>query len=84
MNLTPLEQIVLESLIANLYAERYYSDVSPEQLSGDTAIPITKIRGVLSSLIQKKIVHVEHRRNDCSIVYLREEHFHLHPRWSQQ
>ena len=48
-----------EKLWYNWGSEPGYSDVDPEELSKHTQIPIKKLRGVISSLAQKRLIYVE-------------------------
>ena len=87
-NFTHLETKVLESLIANLYAEPGFSDVSDQDLVNNTGIPSKSIRGVLSSLGKKGVIFQESARDlgiegadFNTIVFLNSNHYHLHPEW---
>ena len=84
---TQLEDQVLGSFIGELYAEPGFSDVSPQDLSEWTKIPMSKLRGVLSSLIKKEVIEIwdkETLGSDADIVYLKEAFYYLHPEWSQE
>lgn len=84
---TQLEDQVLTAFIKELYAEPGFSDVSPQDLSEWTKIPMNKLRGVLSSLIQKEVITIwdkEDLGSDADIVYLQEAFFYLHPEWSKE
>ena len=88
-NFTHLETKVLESLIANLYAEPGFSDVSDQDLVFKTGIPAKSIRGVLSSLGKKGVIFQLTARElgiegggFNTIVYLESNHYNLHPEWS--
>jgi hypothetical protein len=83
-NLTAMEAKVLDSLISMLYAEEGFSDVDANDLSQDTGIPTRKIRGVLSSLVQKGYVFIDDPGAGFQIVYLANEKYHLHPEWSKK
>lgn len=82
-NLTAMEAQVLESLISQLYAEPGFSDVDANDLSQDTGIPTRKIRGVLSSLVQKGYVFIDDPGAGFQIVYLCDEKHYLHPGWAR-
>lgn len=82
LNLTELETKVLTNLIGNLYAEPGYSDVSVEDISRDTGIPMKSIRGVIASLVKKNIIQTDDNEF-CIIVYLNEGFYYLHPEWSK-
>ena len=83
LKLTDLEKFTVDSLIRQLDGERDFSAVAPEDLAADTKIPMQQIRGVLSSLVKKEIIHIDQRHKDVSIVYLRQEFYSLHPVWSK-
>lgn len=78
--LTAMEKQTLVALLANLYAEPGFSDVTPSDLSKITTIPMNSLRGVLSSLVQKGLVWMEDDRGPM-VVYLASKHYHLHPTW---
>lgn len=78
--LTAMEKQTLDALIARLYAEPGFSDVTPSDLSKITTIPMNSLRGVLSSLVQKGIIWMEDDRGPM-VVYLSEKYYHLHPKW---
>jgi sugar-specific transcriptional regulator TrmB len=85
LNLTEMEKQVLTALISELYAEPGHSDVDATDLSRITKIPTKSIRGVLSSLVKKKIVSLEDTDdNTFIIVYLNEPFYYLHPTWKTQ
>ena len=85
LNLTEMESQVLTALIDELYAEIGFSDVSANDLSRITEIPMKSIRGVLSSLSKKGIVSMENSDdNTFIIVYLNEPFYYLHPTWKTQ
>ena len=84
-NLTVLEKQTIQSFINDLYAEPGFSDVSPQDLSRLTKIPMKSLRGVLGSLVQKGYVSIADGKDmqlDCDIVYLDESFYYLHPNWS--
>lgn len=86
-NLTEMEKQVLTALIDGLYAEAGFSDVDAKDLSKATNIPTTSIRGVLSSLVQKKICFIDNAKdNGCGydLVHLTRSYYGLHPRWSKE
>jgi DNA-binding IscR family transcriptional regulator len=84
-NLTVLEKQTIQSLINDLYAEPGFSDVSPQDLSRLTKIPMKSLRGVLGSLVQKGYVSIADGKDmdiEYDIVYLDESFYYLHPTWS--
>lgn len=81
--LTAMEQQTVDALIANLYAEPGFSDVSPQDLTRLTGIPAKALRGVLSSLKKKGIVWLDRPHADVMIVYLATDYYHLHPTWGK-
>jgi hypothetical protein len=84
-NLTVLEKHTIQSLINDLYAEPGFSDVSPQDLSRLTKIPMKSLRGVLGSLVQKGYVSIADGKDmdiEYDIVYLDESFYYLHPTWS--
>jgi len=86
-SLTEKEQTVLEALIDNLYAEPGFSDVCVDDLSQVTGLSKNAVGGVLTSLQNKEYVSVSEpevfngRVEIPSLVYLREDHYDLHPKW---
>jgi hypothetical protein len=84
MNLTQLEEQVLQTLIDSLYAEPGFSDVDAKDIACDTGIDIKSVRGVLSSLVKKDIIEIIGNDSGYQIIYLNESHYHLHPRWKNE
>lgn len=89
LQLTKLENQVLECLIDNLYAEPGFSDVDAHDIARYTKIPTKTIRGTLSSLVKKGIVHLEETNNygaekQYVIIYLNQSHWNLHPEWKTE
>ncbi|WP_036603720.1 hypothetical protein [Olivibacter sitiensis] len=70
-DLTTFESQVVEYLKeCDTYDERHYAHIL--DIEGATKIPIKQLRGILSSLDQKKILYVDHdffRKGD-TIVFL--------------
>lgn len=79
--LTELEKKVLESLIGNLYAEPYFSDVDAKDISEYTDIPTKSVRGVLSSLVKKDYIWIDDNGAGFQIIYLKINRWYLHPEW---
>jgi sugar-specific transcriptional regulator TrmB len=84
LNLTGLEEQVLTHLINGLYAEAGYSDVDATDITEWSGIPIKSVRGVLSSLVKKGIIHIEGNDSGYQLIYLLEEHWGLHPEWKSE
>ena len=89
LQLTDLETQVLENLINNLYAEPGFSDVDAKDISRSTGITMKYIRGVLSSLVKKGIVHLEETDSygapeQFVLIYLMDSHYYLHPQWKEE
>lgn len=85
--LTQMENRVISSLIENLYAEPGFSDVSPQDISSETNIPMKSLRGVLGSLSKKGYIFIydkEYLGTEIDIVYLSENYYYLHPEWKDQ
>ena len=63
MILTEMESQVLnilkEELWSNWDCEQGYSNVTPSEISEVTKIPMNKLRGVLSSLVQKDLITIQ-------------------------
>jgi hypothetical protein len=81
LNLNEFETIVLESFIAQLYAEVGFSDVEERDIVKSTKLPEVVVHGSLIGLIQKGIVRAENI-NDTTLIHLNEEYWGLHTRWS--
>lgn len=82
LNLTELQTQVLQKLIDNLYAEPNFTDVTVEDLSQYTQISIKKVRGVVSSLVNKGIIYIENTLDNeekQSFVGLKGSFWYLHP-----
>ena len=82
---TDLEQRTIDALIAGLYAEPGFSDVDADDIARTTGESTKVIRGALSSLIKKGVVHVDSEPmpgTGTHAIYLDEDHYHLHPDWS--
>jgi hypothetical protein len=89
LSLTAMETQVLETLIANLYAEPGFSDVDAHDISRATGIPTKSIRGVLSSLVKKDIIWLDETNNwgtkdQYVIIYLSPAYWYLHPQWKNE
>ena len=84
MDFTAKETALLESFIEQLYAERYFSDVSPEDFVGIMGMDIHAVGGVLSSLEKKGVLFVDpDAAPDFHIVYLSDDWHRIHPRWAE-
>jgi hypothetical protein len=93
-NLTPMEEKTLGAIIDGLYAEPGFSDIDANDVSKETEIPTRKLRGVLSSLIQKGYIHIvptdpwqgfgSRKMPVYEIIYLNEEKYYLHPEWNSE
>jgi len=81
LNLTQLESKVLETFIAQLYAEVGFSDVEERDIVKATKLPEVVVHVTLIGLIQKGIVKAENI-NDTTLIHLNEEYWDLHTRWS--
>ena len=76
--LTEYESKVVKSLVENLDAdEPTFSNICIEDLEEMTNIPITKLRGVVSSLIKKGYVYIMSLGAHMDIIYLEEKYFTL-------
>ena len=85
LNLTDMESKALQALIDGLYAEPGFSDVDANDISKMTKIDISKIRGVISSLVKKGIVYVDTSEvmpgSGTYLIELNSEYWYLHPEW---
>jgi len=91
---TSKEKEVLNAIIAGLYAEPGFSDVSADDLVTDE-LNIHAIGGVIASLEKKGVVDIEElsprtghiglgaHGEGVTIIYLNEEFYHLHPEWAE-
>lgn len=79
--LTDLENTCVSSLVALLTGEKGFSDVSTKDLAQAAEISTKSIRGVIGSLVKKGVLWVD---DSCGveIVYLQEQHWYFHPKWS--
>jgi len=90
-NLTELEKQVLQCIADCMYAEWGFSDIGATDVARETGIETKVVRGVISSLVKKKLVqvedrtdHVGYRANDPSwepIIYLDNEAQGLVEHW---
>jgi DNA replication protein DnaD len=88
LNLTQLEETLLNAFIDHLYAEEGFSDVEANDLAKWTNTDMKIVRGVLSSLVKKGIVTIFQQQGETQnqfyqIVYLNEQHYNLHPVWGK-
>jgi transcription initiation factor IIE alpha subunit len=87
-NLTEREATALDSLISLLYAEAGFSDVDANDICNDTGISKRSIGGVLGSLAKKGYVSMQdtdtYGEKIYTLIYLNEEYYYLHPKWSMQ
>jgi len=86
-NLTVMEKQTMQTFIDDLYAEPGFSDVSPQDLSRSTGIPMKSLRGVLGSLVQKGYIWIADGKDmglEIDIVYLNESFYYLHPEWKEE
>jgi hypothetical protein len=88
MNLTQLEETLLNALIDHLYAEEGFSDIEANDLAKWTNTDIKIVRGVLGSLIKKGIVSIFQQQGETQnhfyqIIYLNEQYYNLHPVWGK-
>jgi len=60
-NLTALEKQALQSIADGMYAEIGFSSIGATDVSEDTGIKMSSLRGVLSSLVQKGHISIEER-----------------------
>jgi DNA-binding MarR family transcriptional regulator len=89
LQLTTLENQVLECLIDNLYAEPGFSDVDANDIANQTKISTKIIRGTLSSLVKKGIVHLEETNTygaerQYVLIHLNQSFWYLHPQWKTE
>jgi hypothetical protein len=87
LQLTSMETQVMEAFIDDLYAEPGFSDVSPQDLQKKTGIPMASFKGVLGSLAKKGLIWIADGRDmgiEIDIVYLSDDHYHLHPLWKDE
>jgi len=84
LNLTQLEEQVLNSLINQLYAEAGYSDVDAKDIARDINIDIKSVRGSLGSLVRKGIIDIDGNDSGYQIIYLNQAYWYLHPEWSKE
>jgi DNA-binding MarR family transcriptional regulator len=84
IDLTHLEEQVLESLISDLYAEPGFSDVDAHDISRNTKIDIKSVRGAVGSLVKKGIIYSDKNDSGYVLLCLTEQYYYLHPRWEEQ
>jgi hypothetical protein len=84
INITQLEDQVLEALIDGLYAEPHFSDVDVNDIAQTLKMSTKTIRGVLGSLSKKNIISIDDNGAGYEIIYLNEHHWYLHPTWCSE
>jgi predicted transcriptional regulator len=89
LQLTDLENKVLEALINELYAEPGFSDVDAHDISKTTGVSTKSIRGALSSLVKKGIVTLMETDTygadkQYVLIYLNQNFWYLHPEWKNE
>ena len=84
INTTQLENQILESLISLLYAEAGFSDVDAKDIADDIKVPIKTVRGALGSLVKKGIITIDDNGAGFEIIYLKSDHYYLHPEWKNE
>lgn len=67
IEVTKLEKIALEAIGKGMYAELGFSDVGPTEISDLTKIPMTTLRGVLSSLTKKGYIDIDTRDDEMDV-----------------
>lgn len=83
---TVLENQVVRSIAARMFAEPNYSDVGFEEICKDTGLNSKVVRGVGSSLVKKGLIDIDDREDEgyknkpkMHIWYLSNQLFHLVP-----
>lgn len=84
LKLAQLEEQVLGSFISQLYAEAGFSDVDAHDIARDIKVDIKSVRGALGSLVRKNVVGIEANDSGYQIIYLNQEYYYLHPKWSKE
>lgn len=91
IKVTKLQNQVLQSMAAGMYAEFGFSDYGLTELIDDTKIKANVLRGVASSLIKKGLIEIDERedegfKNDTSmhIWYLKGDAQSLVPHWHEE
>ena len=84
LNLTQLEQQVLECLIDELYAEPGFTDVDAHDIARNTKVDIKSVRGAVGSLVKKDIIWSDKNDSGYVLLCLTEQYYHLHPRWGKE
>jgi hypothetical protein len=84
LDLTVLEQKVLNQFINGLYAEPGFSDMDASDLVSE-GMDIKQVRGVLGSLQKKGILSIQDPNDGgYKIIDLNEGYWYLHPHWKDQ
>lgn len=65
--LPPLSARVLRSLLVSLYAEPGYSFTKAADIAKDLDVPVSKVKGALSSLVQKELAEVVEMEADNEV-----------------
>lgn len=91
IKVTKLENQVLKSMAAGMFAEYGYSDYTLPDLIEDTGLTSKVLRGVASSLIKKGLIQIDERedegfKNNISqhIWYLNDDATYLVPHWKDE
>jgi DNA-binding IclR family transcriptional regulator len=93
IKVTQLEKKVLEALARGMYAELGFSDMGYEELRENTGLTNNTLRGVVGSLVKKRMVVVDDRDGnwgidsrdvDMHIIYLTEMTQGLVEHWVEE
>ena len=85
LNLTKMENQVMDSIISGLYAEPGFSDMGVQDMIVETGISKRSIGGVMGSLVKKGLINIWEVGASCPIIYLSENYYYLHsPEWADE
>jgi hypothetical protein len=78
LNLTKMENQVMEAILDGLYAEPGFSDMGVQDMIQETGISKRSIGGVMGSLTKKGLISIDEVGASCPIIYLSYDFYYLH------
>jgi predicted transcriptional regulator len=81
---TELEKKFMDAFVNELYAEPHFSDVGVEEIAKATGESKATVKGVLGSLVKKRVCQTDDNGCGFDIIYLTPGYFWLHPTWRNE
>lgn len=87
IEVTKLEEKVIRAIANAMYGELGFSDVYASDIADEINISIKRVRGVVSSLIKKNLLHVDDNEmfkiENEYVLYLDDSLYGLVPHWRE-